>query len=74
VSPDRAAFHLNRTRMLILALETQLALDVPLPPRRVDSREATLLTSLRVARAEVDHALEALTCKPSHTTRRFSNV
>jgi hypothetical protein len=53
--------------MLILALEAQIELDVPLPPRRVDAREATLLTSLRVARQELDHALAALTCKPNST-------
>ena len=35
--------------MLIVALEALLEMQVPLPPRRVNSREATLLTSLRLA-------------------------
>jgi hypothetical protein len=78
VSPDRAAFHLTRSRMLIVALEAQIELEVPLPPRRVDTREATLLTSLRVARQELDHALAALTCKPNstfpHVTRGDSHA
>lgn len=63
--------------MLLLALEQLLELQVPLPPRRVNTREATLLTSLRVARQELDAAIELLTVKTSafhHTTGRFANV
>jgi hypothetical protein len=47
--------------MLIAALEEMLALQVPLPPRRICSREATLLTSLRVAAAELQLAQALLT-------------
>jgi hypothetical protein len=50
-----------QARMLLVALEELLELQVPLPPRRLNSRDATLLTSLRVTRQEVDEALEVLT-------------
>jgi hypothetical protein len=72
-----AAYRVGQARMLIVALEGLLELQVPLPPRRLSSREATLLTSLRVAREELDAAIALLTVKTSafhHTTRRFSNV
>jgi hypothetical protein len=57
------------------ALEELLELQVPLPPRRVNSREATLLTSLRVARHELDEALELLTKNSAfhYTTRRCTH-
>jgi hypothetical protein len=64
-----AAYRVSQARMLIVALEQLLELQVPLPPRRVSSREATLLTSLRVAREELDHALTLLTDK--HSTSRI---
>jgi hypothetical protein len=60
-----AAYRVCQARMLIVALEEILELQVPLPPRRVNSREATLLTSLRVARQELDQALVLLTPKNS---------
>jgi hypothetical protein len=74
-----AAYRVAQARMLIVALEGLLELQVPLPPRRVNSREATLLTSLRVAREELDHALGLLTgngCQlepqtRTHTTSRI---
>lgn len=77
MSARRAAFHVARCQMLIAALEEQLALQVPLPPRRICSREATLLTSLRVARAELDDAAQALLTANNftvHTTPRSSRV
>jgi hypothetical protein len=67
-----AAYRVSQARMLIVALEQLLELRVPLPPRRVNSREATLLTSLRVAREELDHALALLTDK--HSTSRIWGV
>jgi hypothetical protein len=67
-----AAYRVGQARMLIVALEALLELQVPLPPRRVNSREATLLTSLRVAREELDHALALLTDK--HSTSRIWGV
>jgi hypothetical protein len=72
-----AAYRVGQARMLIVALEQLLELQVPLPPRRVSSREATLLTSLRVAREELDHAIELLTVGTSafhNTTRRCTHV
>jgi len=72
-----AAYRVGQARMLIVALEELLELQVPLPPRRVNSREATLLTSLRVARQELDHALALLTAKTSdfrHTHQERSHV
>ena len=72
-----AAYRVGQARMLIVALEELLQLQVPLPPRRVNSREATLLTSLRVARQELDAAIELLTVKTSdfhHTARRCTHV
>jgi hypothetical protein len=72
-----AAYSVGQARMLIVALEGLLELQVPLPPRRVNSREATLLTSLRVAREELDAAIALLTnAKTSafhHTTRRCTH-
>jgi hypothetical protein len=67
-----AAYRVGQARMLIVALEALLELQVPLPPRRVNSREATLLTSLRVAREELDHALALLTDK--HSTSRIWGI
>jgi hypothetical protein len=68
-----AAYRVSQARMLLIALEELLELQVPLPPRRVCSRAVTLLTSLRVARQELDHALAALNCQAnSHTMRRIS--
>jgi hypothetical protein len=74
-----AAYRVSQARMLLIALEELLELQVPLPPRRVNSREATLLTSLRVARQELDAAIELLTAKPNlsafhHTTRNCTHV
>ena len=62
-----AAYRVSQARMLLLALEQLLELQVPLPPRRISSREATLLTSLRVARQELDQALASLKNSTSHT-------
>jgi hypothetical protein len=73
----RAAFHVTRCRQLIVTLEQLLDLQAPLPTRRLSSREVTLLTSLMVARQELDEALKALNPKIStfhHTVRRCSNV
>jgi hypothetical protein len=58
-----AAYRVYQARMLLVALEGLLDLQVPLPPRRVGSREATLLTSLRVARQELDQALSLLNAR-----------
>jgi hypothetical protein len=72
-----AAYRIGQARMLIVALEELLELQVPLPPRRVSSREATLLTSLRVARQELDAAIALLTAKTSdfrHTQQERSHV
>jgi hypothetical protein len=72
-----AAYRIGQARMLIVALEELLELQVPLPPRRVSSREATLLTSLRVARGELDAAIALLTVKTSafhHSPRRCTHV
>ncbi len=70
-----AAYRVSQARMLLVALEQILELQVPLPPRRVSSQAVTLLTSLRVARQELDGALELLTNHSAfQTTRRFSNV
>jgi hypothetical protein len=72
-----AAYRIGQARMLIVALEGLLELQVPLPPRRVSSREATLLTSLRVARQELDAAIALLTAKTSdfrHTQQERSHV
>jgi hypothetical protein len=74
VSPDRAAFHLERARRLTAALDEIAALESLLPPHKTP----TLLVSLRVLRQEIDHALAALTCKPNstfpHITRGDSHV
>jgi hypothetical protein len=72
-----AAYRVGQARMLIVALEELLELQVPLPPRRVSSREATLLTSLRVARQELDAAIALLTAKTSdfrHAQQERSHV
>jgi hypothetical protein len=70
-----AAYRVSQARMLLVALEQILELQVPLPPRRVSSHAVTLLTSLRVARQELDGALELLTNQSAfHTIGRFSNV
>ncbi|HEX3915525.1 MAG TPA: S24 family peptidase [Steroidobacteraceae bacterium] len=62
-----AAFRVSQARMLLIALEGLLELQVPLPPRRVSSRETTLLISLRVAREELDQALSLLRSPTFHT-------
>jgi hypothetical protein len=71
-----AAYRVAQARMLIVALEELLELQVPLPPRRVNSHAVTLLTSLRVARAELDAAIELLTKNStfSHTLGACSHV
>ena len=38
-----AAYHVGQARMLLIALEELLELQVPLPPRRVSSQAVTLL-------------------------------
>jgi hypothetical protein len=67
-----AAYRVSQARMLLVALEQLLELQVPLPPRRVSSQAVTLLRSLRVARQELDGALDLLTNHSAfHTTRSF---
>jgi hypothetical protein len=68
-----AAYRVSQARMLLVALEGLLELQVPLPPRRVSSCEMTLLTSLRVARQELDQALTLLK-QNSNTKGRLSHV
>jgi hypothetical protein len=59
VSPDRAAFHLDRARRLTAALDEIAALESLLPPHKTP----TLLTSLRVLAHELELATAALTCR-----------
>jgi hypothetical protein len=56
-----AAYRVSQARMLLVALEQLLELQVPLPPRRVNSQAVTLLTSIRVCRRELDEAIRLLT-------------
>jgi hypothetical protein len=49
VSPERAAFHLERARRLTAALDEIAALEALLPPHKTP----TLLVSLRVLRQEL---------------------
>jgi len=71
----RAAFHVAQSRLLISALEELFEIATPLPPRKLSSRENTALNSLRVAKAELDAALELLTAKIStfHHTRNCTH-
>ena len=74
MSPERAAFHLERARRLTAALDEIAALEALLPPHKTP----TLLVSLRVLRQELELATAALTCKPNstfpHVTRGDSHV
>jgi hypothetical protein len=65
-----AAYRVSQARMLLLALEQLLELQVPLPPRRVNSHAVTLLTSIRVCRQELDQALAALKNSPVFSHNR----
>jgi hypothetical protein len=72
-----AAYRVAQARMLIVALEELLEIQIPLPPRKMGAREATLLTSLRVAREELDQAIELLTKSNPvfhYNTRGISHV
>ena len=65
VSPDRAAFHIERAWRLTAALDEIAALESLLPPHKTP----TLLVSLRVLRHELELATAALTCKEVRRAR-----